>query len=164
MYNKGEVKDSEKGMMTMRVQLFELEMKKVKSANVQLGETTITSPEIVFEFLRQFFNLEYKAQEVFGIICLNIKNKIIGVHLLSQGSLNSTIVHPREIFKSAMLNNASAIILFHNHPSGNPKPSEEDIEMTKRVCDAGHVVGIDVLDHVIVGDGEYASLKEQNKM
>jgi DNA repair protein RadC len=78
--------------------------------------------------------------------------------------VNATIVHPREVFKAAMLNNAAAIICIHNHPSGDPEPSRVDIETTHRLVDAGNILGIDVLDHIIIGDGKYISLQELGMM
>ena len=80
---------------------------------------------------------------------------------MSTGSLNSSIVHPREIFKRAVLQNAASIIICHNHPSGDPTPSQEDINTTKRIYDAGKILGIELLDHVIIGDNKYTSLKEK---
>lgn len=81
--------------------------------------------------------------------------------MVSKGNLNSSIVHPREIFKRAVLNNAASIICMHNHPSGDPTPSQNDIDITKRIDEAGELMGIPLLDHVIIGDGTYISLKEK---
>ena len=100
--------------------------------------------------------------EKFGIIALNTKNKIAGLHIIAVGGLNQASVEAREIFQQAILNNAASIILFHNHPSGEPKASKEDIRLTKRLDDAGQIIGVKVLDHIIIGEGiRYASLKEQ---
>ena len=94
------------------------------------------------------------------MICMNTKNKIIGVFEISHGSVNSSIVSPREVFQKALLANAVSIIVMHNHPSGDCTPSREDIEVTKRLVEAGKIVGVEVLDHIIVGD-RYSSLKEK---
>jgi len=124
----------------------------------------IGSPEGAYRAITAITNVQEEAQEVFGVLVLNTKNKIVAVHEISRGSLNSSLVHPREVFKPAVLHNASAIICFHNHPSGDPEPSREDIEITKRLVEAGKIIGIEILDHIIVGDEEYVSLKERGAM
>ena len=94
------------------------------------------------------------------MICLNTKNKVIGVFEISHGNVNSSIVGTREVFQKALLANAFSIILMHNHPSGECTPSREDIEVTKRLVEAGKILGIEVLDHLVIGD-RYCSLKEK---
>lgn len=120
----------------------------------------ISSPEDAYNAITTITNIEEEAQEVFGILILNTKNKIVAMHETSRGSLNASIIHPREVFKPAILHNAASIICFHNHPSGDPKPSKEDVDITKRLIEAGEILGISILDHIIVGDEEYVSLKE----
>ncbi len=95
--------------------------------------------------------LHQEAQEVFGIICLSTKNRVLAVQEISRGTLNGTMVHPREVFKTVLLHNAAAVILYHNHPSGDVTPSEDDIVTTKRLVEAGELLDIKVLDHIIVG-------------
>lgn len=124
----------------------------------------IGSPDQAYKAITAITSVEEEAQEVFGILILNIKNKIVAVHEISRGALNSSLVHPREVFKPAILHNAAAIICFHNHPSGDPEPSGEDIETTKRLVEAGKIMGIEVLDHIIVSDDRYVSLKEKGAM
>jgi len=101
--------------------------------------------------------------EVFAIICLSTKHRVIAYHEVSRGTLDATLVHPREVFKAALLANAAAIILTHNHPSGDPTPSADDVGLTRRLGDAG-TLGVDVLDHIIVGDGRYYSFKEGGRL
>ena len=113
-----------------------------------------------YKAITEITKVQEEAQEVFGILILNTKHKIVAVHEISRGTLNASTVHPREVFKPAVLHNAAAIICFHNHPSGEPKPSKEDIEATNRLVEAGKIMGIEVLDHIIVGDDKYTSLKE----
>ena len=120
-----------------------------------------TSPEKAYNAIKAITNVQEEAQEVFGILILNTKNKIVAVHEVSRGELNSSLVHPREVFKPAVLHNAAAIICFHNHPSGDPEPSRDDIEITKRLVEAGKIMGIGILDHIIVGDDKYVSLRER---
>ena len=124
----------------------------------------INSPGQAYKAITAITSVEEEAQEVFGVLILNAKNKIVAVHEVSRGTLNSSMVHPREVFKPAVLHNAAAIICFHNHPSGDPEPSREDIEITKRLVKAGEILGIDVFDHIVVGDGRYVSLKEIGEM
>src|SRR5437773_1629885 len=101
--------------------------------------------------------LQDEPTEVFAILCLTTKHRVIAYHEVSRGTLDSTLVHPREVFKAALLANAAAIIVCHNHPSGDPTPTADDVEVTRRLVAAGQVVGIEVLDHVVVGDGRYYS-------
>ncbi|WP_240903911.1 JAB domain-containing protein [Chengkuizengella sediminis] len=93
---------------------------------------------------------------------MNVKNKVISKKIISSGSLNSAFVHPREVFIEAIKRSAASIICFHNHPSGDPTPSPEDIEITKRLKDTGELIGINFFDHIIIGDGIFYSLKELN--
>ncbi len=121
----------------------------------------IMNPEDAYKAITDITSVEEEAQEVFGILILNTKNKIVAVHEVSRGTLNSSLVCPREVFKPAVLHNAAAIICFHNHPSGDPEPSKEDIRTTKRLVEAGEIMGIKIFDHIIVGDDGYVSLKER---
>ncbi len=109
----------------------------------------------IFKAFRERF--EKADREEFLVLLLDGKNKLLGFNLVSLGSLTSSLVHPREVFKPAILANAAAIILLHNHPSGDPIPSAEDIALTKRLREVGEIHGIQVLDHVIIGDGRYIS-------
>ncbi|MCL6614990.1 MAG: DNA repair protein RadC, partial [Firmicutes bacterium] len=105
--------------------------------------------------------MRFLDREQFRIILLDAKNHVLGIRVVSVGSLSSSIVHPREIFKEAIARSSAAIILVHNHPSGDPTPSHEDIEVTRRLVEAGRLLGIEVLDHVVVGDNRYVSFKEK---
>lgn len=104
--------------------------------------------------------LSYLDREHFFVVLLSTKNQVLGTELVSVGSLNASLAHPREIFKTCVRHSAASIILVHNHPSGDPSPSPEDILMTRRLIEAGRIMGIEVLDHVIIGDGRYLSLRE----
>lgn len=121
----------------------------------------IQSPNDIFNIAQNVIRCNEYAEENLWLITLDTKNNITGIFTVSTGSLNSSIVHPREIFKRAVLQNAASIIICHNHPSGDPAPSQEDINITKRIYDAGKILGIELLDHVIIGDNEYTSLKEK---
>lgn len=101
-------------------------------------------------------------REVFFVMCLNTKNRVVAVHRCHVGGLNASLVVPREVFKSAILNNSASIIVSHQHPSGDVNPSREDIDVTKRLVECGKILGIEVLDHIIVNDkAEYFSMKEK---
>jgi len=108
--------------------------------------------------------LEDEPAEVFAILCLTTKHRVIAYHEVSRGTLDTTLVHPREVFKAALLANAAAIILAHNHPSGDPTPSGDDFALTRRLQHAGNLVGIEILDHVVVGDRRYVSFKEIGRL
>jgi len=105
--------------------------------------------------------LSDQVVEVFGILCLTTKHRFQGYYEVSRGSLDATPVHPRDVFKAAIIANAAAVILAHNHPSGDPLPSSDDRDLTRRLVEVGNLIGVDVLDHIIVGhDGRYYSFKE----
>lgn len=115
-------------------------------------------PQDVADFLMP--RLRYAAKEQFVVILLNNKNKVIGTEVVSEGSLSSSVVHPREVYAPAILHHAAAIMVAHNHPSGDPKPSIEDEEVTRQLLRSGKVLGIPMIDHVIIGDGNYYSFLE----
>jgi len=136
--------------------------KRISASLINSNKVTIKSPAEVSMLLME--EMRYLKKEVFKVILLNTKNHIIKYLNVSVGSLNASIVHPREVFSEAVKSGCSAILLAHNHPSGDPEPSREDIETTHRLVNAGNILGIKVLDHVIIGDGRYISLKEQGLM
>lgn len=105
--------------------------------------------------------LRYQTKEHFMALLLTTKNHVIARAMISIGSLNASVVHPRELFREAISYSAAAVILVHNHPSGDPEPSQEDISLTGQLVRAGNLLGISVLDHVIIGDGKYVSFKEK---
>ena len=118
----------------------------------------LSCPQDVADFLMP--RLRYAAKEQFVVILLNNKNKVIGTEVVSEGSLSSSVVHPREVYAPAILHHAAAIMVAHNHPSGDPKPSIEDEEVTRLLLRSGKVLGIPMIDHVIIGDGNYYSFLE----
>ncbi len=119
----------------------------------------INSPSDVADLvMEEMRNLD---REHFRIMHLSTRNNVLGISAVSVGSLNSSIVHPRECFKEAIRRNANSVILLHNHPSGDPTPSREDLDITRRLTEGGKILGIEILDHVIIGEKRYVSLKEQ---
>ena len=121
----------------------------------------IRSPKDVFDRMP---DMQHLMQEEFRVIFLNTKNGIIAERTISKGTLNATVVSPREVFHRAIKLMAASIVLVHNHPSGDPAPSQEDMELTKKMVEAGRVMDIAVIDHVIVGQGKYVSLKEKGAL
>jgi DNA repair protein RadC len=123
----------------------------VRDSNIPSEQRHIRSAADATQLLRTY--LEGTDREHFVVILLDTKNKIIGINTISTGSINASVVHPREVFKPAIVSNANAIICGHNHPSGDPLPSKEDRVLTQRLFEGGKLLGIAVLDHVIIGDG-----------
>lgn len=120
---------------------------------------TVTSPQHAYEVFHDW--LEPRDRECFAIALMDTRNKVLALHIVSIGSLNASLVHPREVMKPAILGNAAAVILVHNHPSGDPEPSREDLAITARLKQVGELLGIPVLDHVILGEQSFVSLKER---
>ncbi|MFT9849866.1 RadC family protein [Aneurinibacillus sp. REN35] len=120
---------------------------------------TIRSPKDAADVMME--EMRYHTQEHFVCLYLNTKNHIIGRETIFIGSLNSSIVHPREVYKEAIRRSSASVICLHNHPSGDASPSREDIDVTRRLQEAGRILGIELLDHIIIGDGQFYSLKEK---
>ena len=99
--------------------------------------------------------------EQFGVVLLDTKHRLLRTTVLSVGTLDASIVHPREVFREATIGGAAAIVLFHNHPSGDPEPSRDDVVLTQRLVAAGVLMGIDVIDHIVLGDARYCSFRER---
>lgn len=145
----------------VNISFYNLKLIKENSARYDVSRN-ISKPADIVKVLVDVVALNENAEEVLIMLTLDMKNKITGIFEVSRGSLNSSIVHPREVFKRAIINNASCIILAHNHPSGTTDPSREDINITKRLHEVGKLVGIDLIDHIILGDNNnYVSLKEK---
>ena len=125
----------------------------------ELKSFDIKDPEAVVKAIRA--SIKDKAKEHFKLILLNPRNKIIGISTISIGTLNTSLVHPREVFKDAIMHSAASVVLAHNHPSGDPEPSEDDITITKRLMEAGKILGIEVMDHIIIAKNGFLSFKEK---
>jgi len=131
---------------------------RLATAPREVGDS-ITSPRQAADLFME--ELRYKKKEYFKILLLNTKNHVISREEISVGSLSASIVHPREIFNLPLRKSAASVILCHNHPSGDPSPSQEDLEVTRRLVDAGAILGISVRDHIIIGDGCFFSFREK---
>ena len=134
-------------------------IKMVKESSFLYQTRTISSPKDAYEMIKE--QLEGLDREQFIIACLNTKNEPTNISVVSVGTLNKAIVHPREVFKTAILSNAAGIMAFHNHPSGETTPSQQDIQLTNRLYEAGELLSIKLLDHLIIGDGTVTSFKEK---
>ena len=134
--------------------MFELKVIRERKEGYGLRQQFRSSQDICEMFRERFTHAD---REEFVVLLLDVKNKLLGFHVVSVGSLTSSVVHPREVYKVAILGNAASLILLHNHPSGDPTPSNEDLQITNRLCQIGEVLGIKVLDHVVIGDGRYVS-------
>ncbi|WP_027092679.1 RadC family protein [Cohnella thermotolerans] len=128
-------------------------------ARSRLPETVrITRPQDAADLLME--EMRHLREEHFVCLFLNTKNQVIGRQTLSIGSLNASVVHPREVYRAAIRRSSASILCAHNHPSGDPTPSSEDIQLTRRLAEAGKLIGIELLDHLVIGDNRFISLKE----
>ena len=134
--------------------------RRLEDPDYQADSKSISSPQDAVKSVQQ--ELKGKKKEHFYIICLDTRNRVIDKSLISMGNLDSSIVHPREVFKYAISSLAASVIFIHNHPSGELEPSTEDVNLTKRMYEAGELLGIPVLDHIIVNDHNFLSLKTRN--
>jgi DNA repair protein RadC len=141
-------------------------------AAVELGRRTLThAPRERVQLLTPRDTVAYlmpafggKPVEQFGLVLLDTKYRVIRATVLAIGTLNTTVVQPRDVFREATLGSAAAVVVFHNHPSGDPSPSPDDVELTRRLAAAGVLMGIDLVDHVILGDARYCSFKEMGRL
>lgn len=138
------------------------ELAKRLSAFSGSGQHQIKSPADAAGLVME--RLRFKDREHFLSLLLNTKNRVITIDEVSVGTLNSSSVHPRELFRGAIKRSAASVILVHNHPSGDTTPSKDDLEVTRRLCDVGRIIGIDVLDHIIIGDNNFVSIKSEGLM
>lgn len=138
-------------------------------AAVELGKRIATAPrqkavDISFpdDIAKLFMeDMRYLRNECFKMLLLNIKNEIVAIEEVTEGNINTSVIDPREVFRPAIKKGAAYIVMVHNHPSGNPTPSDADVEVTKRICEAGDLLGIRVLDHIVIGNGVYVSMRRE---
>lgn len=143
------------------INIYTLKQVKESTVHYDIGQQKITSPETCYHALQQILDLKSEPVEKFGIITLTTKNKIAGIHVLSTGTLDSAYIQPREVYQAALMNNAKFIIAFHNHPSGDPSPSQADISLTTLLKYAGDVLRVKLLDHIIIGEDKFVSMRER---
>lgn len=143
------------------INLYTLKQVRVSRHRYDLESCRLACSRSCYLAIQLVLDLKHEAVEKFGIVSLNTKNRIVGVHVISVGSLNVVNVSMREVFAAAIINNAASIVAFHNHPSGDPTPSADDLILTKQLKAAGELLGIGVVDHIIVGEDGYVSLREK---
>jgi DNA repair protein RadC len=132
--------------------------------SINKDKIKVTSSRDVYETLKPFFNDTMEHHENFYILLLNRTNKVLGVNKISEGGISGTVVDPKLVFQAALVSHASSIILAHNHPSGNTEPSDADIELTKKLSEAGKFMDLPILDHLILADEIYLSFKDEGKL
>jgi len=149
------------------VKFTKIVMEKVDAGYYHIPDA-IRSPEDAYDTIIETTKCHEETQEVLGALFLNTKNKVVGMEIIHKGSINASVCSVRDIMKSALMHNATSIMVFHNHPSGDPTPSREDIEVTKKLMEAGSFMDLTVLDHIVIGDPEadytrmrYRSIKEE---
>jgi DNA repair protein RadC len=141
-------------------------------AALELGRRTLTqapgrrvrlrTPQDAAQFLLPTFGA--RTSEAFGVVLLDTRHCVLRTSVLSTGTVNATVVEPRDVFREAMLGSATAVVVFHNHPSGDPSPSQDDVTLTRRLTAAGALMGIEVVDHIVLGDVRYCSMKEMGQL
>jgi DNA repair protein RadC len=150
------------GKVSLRALTVHYTVKKASDGTAVMVSRHVYGPRAAGGMFLELLNDE--PAEVFGLLCVSVKRRIIAYHEVSRGALDATTVHPREVFKAALLANAFGIIVGHNHPSGDPEPSPDDIALTRRLVSAGDLIGIPVFDHIVVGDGRYVSFMETGRL
>jgi len=141
---------------------YQVQLVKESSKKYEIMDKKLSCPEVAYNFIRSVFsNLESSPQEKFIVVALNTANDCVGVFEVTTGTMNASIVNPRDVFQRLLLVNAYTFICAHNHPSGHCNPSKTDIEATKRLAECGQIMGIELLDHLIIGDNCYFSFKEK---
>ncbi len=154
--------------MKQMITKFKLQVIKEKEYEYSCSSVQkVGCPYDLMQICSKTLELTKEPEEVFGMITLDTKNNITGYFEVSRGTINSSMVHPREVFKRAILQNASSVVFIHNHPSGEAEPSHEDIVLTNRLEECGRILGIKLLDHIIIGDEDrenYYSFKEEGML
>jgi DNA repair protein RadC len=135
------------------------ELAKRETLEAEEENFDIKNPEAVCRLIGS--SIKEKAKEHFKLILLNSRNKKIGISTISIGTLTTSLVHPREVFKEALAHSAASVILAHNHPSGDPEPSEDDLKITRKLVESGKILGVEVIDHIIVGKNSFYSFREK---
>jgi DNA repair protein RadC len=148
----------------VNIQKFSLRVVKENGGRYDIDKT-INNPIAARNLFIEVAELDKRTEEVFVMATIDVRNKVTGLFEVSTGTLNSSLVTPREVFKRAILQNAAGIVLGHNHPSGNIDASNDDINITKKLVKSGKILGVNVVDHIIVGnEGNYSSMKEENQI
>jgi DNA repair protein RadC len=146
----------------MKITKFDIRLIKENEVDYQaIDNEKITNPIVAAEFFNKVLEMNFRTQEVLAMTTLDVKNNITGVFEVHKGGLSSSIVEPRTVFQRAIMQNAAGIVLCHNHPSGDPMPSGDDVSITKKLVKGGDILGINIVDHIIIADSQYISFKEK---
>lgn len=135
----------------------------VKEGAVNYGQVNFSIPCEIVRMMNDIFRMDVQSEEYMYELCFTTKMKLIGIFEIAHGTVNLAPVNPREIFQKALICGAMEVVFLHNHPSGDPTPSRDDITVTRRICDAGRIMGIHITDHIIVGREDYCSLRASCK-
>lgn len=148
--------------MGVRINICHINLVRESAKVYDLDHRSIRSPEDAFDIIESVLHLSEKPQEHLVMAALDTKNQVLGLHTIHIGTLNTSLVSPRNVFQAALLNNAACIMVFHNHPSGDPTPSKEDLDVTHRLRAAGKLLGIELLDHIVIGSNRrFVSIKQK---
>jgi DNA repair protein RadC len=139
-----------------------LKVKVVRQGTANYAPAGFARAEDIYARMKPYFS-ELGSEEFWVLLC-DVKNQVTGSAMVSRGTLDASLVHPREVFRLAIAGNAANVVFVHNHPSGDPEPSAEDVTLTERLVEAGRLLGIPVLDHIIIGDTNYVSLAERGEV
>lgn len=148
----------------MRFTKYKVELVKENAVNYGGKDFNINNAYQLYKAMCDIYHMDRQTEEVLCVICVDIKNRVIGIHEVSRGTIDASLVNQRELFKRVLLNNAAKIFVVHNHPSGVTTPSNADCIITNKIQKAGELLDIKLLDHIIIGDGEYYSFKENFKL
>ncbi len=148
----------------MRFTKYRVELVKEDACNYGGKEFNVNSAWQLYKAMCDLYHIDRQAEEVLLVVCTDIKLRIIGIHEVSRGTIDASLVNQREVFKRVLLNNAAKIFIVHNHPSGNPNPSNADFTITSKIKKAGELLDVTLLDHIVIGDGQYYSFKEHDKL
>ena len=148
----------------MRFTKYKIELVKENAVNYGGQNFNINSAYQMYKAMCDIYHIDRQTEEVLYVVCVDIKNRIIGIHEVSRGTIDASLVNQRELFKRVLINNAAKIFVVHNHPSGITTPSNADCIITSKIQKAGELLDIKLLDHIIIGDGEYYSFKENFKL
>lgn len=147
-----------------RITKYDVRLVKESASNYEYDTGAMNNPYKVYRLINAIFDLESRCEEHFVMLALDTKLKVVGAFDIHSGTTKSSLVSTKSVFTRAMLCNANSIVVAHNHPSGNPKPSREDISVTRNLEKAGELLEIHLIDHVIVGEGDYYSFKNEGEL
>ena len=148
----------------IRLTKFDVKLVRESGKNYDFADKKVSSPDRGATIIDAVLNISNATQEIFGIVTLDTQKNVTGIFEVTRGIIDASVVHPREVFQRAILQNAHSILLFHNHPGGSRKPSDSDIKTTNRLLESAKILGIEILDHIIITQNGYTSFREEGYM